>query len=803
LATAGGRPRHEVAPTHRPRADWLAVSLLLALAGPALAATVTVDGAQTYQVIDGFGVNANHRNWTNNELKPVLDALVDQAGLTLFRVVYDNTDWEQTSVYNSNPTNINWTYYNSVYSSPDFEALWGMAGYLNQRGITNGLMFNFQGAGPAWMADTMLFSGYEDEWAEMIASLVIYARNNRHLQFHLVAPDNEPDNLTDPRLQGIYMDTDQYITALDNLAARLDANGLSDVRLVGPDLAYTSLDWLAAMTNDPVLMAKLASFGFHSYQNSGGGSDGVYGFLQSSPYPDHPFWMTEFNVWCDVCESCSGGTNSWDYAFNMVQYLLAHLANGASAGLVWEGYDSFYNILNCWSYWGLFAVNDINATPKTYSPRKQFYALAQISKFVRPGAQCIDASGATDPLVLLAFYHTNYAQITLTGVNTDSQAAVLFGTLTNLPAATNLDLYYTSPDTNLAWAGSFPVANGAFTATIPANCIFTLRANLAVGPLAQVTITPPQPVVLSYQNLQFTALGTDSLGALLHPQPAFTWQTTGGGILHPDGLFRVGGALGGPFTVTATSGGITGAAPLTISGNMALGGSAFSWFNLTSSTDNSPQAPAPGLNDGDLNSNIPLLAGGGNDNPNAYEAAGVLWPNPQTFSRIVYHNGSFTATGDGVFDADFGLQFSPDGLSWSDAGPEWLLTPAYSYNSADSAGVAFAFAGGLATAQGVRCVGQVHTQPIAANSWFALATEIEAFGPPWPSPLLTATSSSNRLALSWPAALSNYYALESSTALPPGAYWTPVTNPSQVLGAQQTVTLPLAAAAQFFRLHLQ
>ena len=58
------------------------------------------------------------------------------------------------------------------------------------------------------------------------------------------------------------------------------------------------------------------------------------------------------------------------------------LAEGASAGIVWEGYDSQYVEFNPttggndppnWSYWGLFAVDDINAAVKTYTPRKGFY----------------------------------------------------------------------------------------------------------------------------------------------------------------------------------------------------------------------------------------------------------------------------------------------------------------------------------------------------------------------------------------------------------------------------------------------
>lgn len=50
------------------------------------AATVTFDGGVTYQTIDGFGANINHRSWNNDELKAMIDALVDQAGMTLFRV---------------------------------------------------------------------------------------------------------------------------------------------------------------------------------------------------------------------------------------------------------------------------------------------------------------------------------------------------------------------------------------------------------------------------------------------------------------------------------------------------------------------------------------------------------------------------------------------------------------------------------------------------------------------------------------------------------------------------------------------
>src|SRR5271170_223176 len=125
---------------------------LLVLTGSARAATVTIDGSKTYQVIDGFGANLNHRSWTNTgDLEPVLNALVNQAGMTVFRVVYDNSDWET----NNDSGNIG--VLNQVYAtSPEFQKLWGIMGYLNQLGITNGLMLNFQGFAPAWMGGESL-----------------------------------------------------------------------------------------------------------------------------------------------------------------------------------------------------------------------------------------------------------------------------------------------------------------------------------------------------------------------------------------------------------------------------------------------------------------------------------------------------------------------------------------------------------------------------------------------------------------------------------------------------------------------
>jgi O-glycosyl hydrolase len=464
------------------------------------AATVTIDGSQTHQVIEGFGVNANHRGWNNDELKPVLDGLIDQAGMTLFRVVYDNADWEGTND-NSNASVMNWPYYRTIYSSPDFQKLWDTMAYLNKKGITNGIMPNFQGFGPAWMSQPYpnyrsLAIGQEHEWAEMIASALVYARYSNHLQFTLVGPNNEPDL---PGSGVGIANGSQYALTLHALAQQLDSHGLSDLRFVGPDFSVGSTNWLPDIMADSVVMAKLAHFGMHSYSAAGVHSEYVADFIQQSPYPARTFWMTEFNVWCDVCQYAYAGTNSWLFARGTVEYLLAHLANGASAGLVWDGYDSPY--LNNyddyvhWSFWGLFAVNTTNDVPKTYTPRKGFYTLSQISKYVRPGARRISISGSPGSLQMLAFYHPDSGQLTITGVNPDASVAALSGGLASLPDITNLNLFYTTSSKNLQPGASVAVSNGGFSVNIPADSVFTLVGIVSTNP------HPALPAAGTYHGL--------------------------------------------------------------------------------------------------------------------------------------------------------------------------------------------------------------------------------------------------------------------------------------------------------------
>jgi hypothetical protein len=197
---------------------------------------------------------------------------------------------------------------------------------------------------------------------------------------------------------------------------------------------------------------------------------------------------------------------------------------------------------------------------------------------------------------------------------------------------------------------------------------------------------------------------------------------------------------------------------------------------------------------------MPCVPGGAEDDYNVYEAVGVVWSSPQTINRVVYMNGSYTTNSDGVFAAEFGLQFSPDGVIWTNAGPTWVVTPGYTYNSPSSADGSFTFTGDVASVQGVRCVGRVHTSQ-TDGSWVAFATELQAFAAPASAlPVLTASVGTNSITIFWPGS-SFDYVLEAATNLLLPIGWSPVTNSPQAIGDVQTVTVPLVFGQQFFRLH--
>ena len=446
---------HTLTAVARDAAGLTATASIPVTVSNAAGSPLTINGSQQFQTIDGFGVSANSASWDNGELRPAIDTLIAN-GSTIWRVVIEMADWEATND-DGDPDNFNWTYYNPVYSSPRFEELWSTIAYLNTKGITSKLILNFMGRGPAWMGGADLPTGLEDEWVETVASVAYYARNTRDVEFGIFAPNNESDW---DGIEGIRMDAEQYTRVMRKLAQKLDALGMGDLRLIGPDTAdiYSGVNaFLPDMLADPLIMSKVDHFAFHNYAGNSATADSV---IRNSDYPDRNFWMTELSLIGDA---------------------MANIGQGASAILVWDGYDSVYKhgIL---AGRGTAPPNDAGNGPallaystatRLYTARKALYEFAQLFRFVPAGSVRVGATQSGSDVTLYAFHHPATGRVTLVGRNTGG-AVTFSGTLSNLPAVPVFEFYQTDNTVNLLRGNDVAVTNGAFAFTAPANSVFTL-----------------------------------------------------------------------------------------------------------------------------------------------------------------------------------------------------------------------------------------------------------------------------------------------------------------------------------------
>lgn len=432
---------------------------------------ITIDGSKKLQQIDGIGVNINTRSWNNKELEPALDLLLDSLHANIWRVIVETVEkWEEKND-NDDPFSFNWNYYNALYETPKFQKAWSTIEYLNKRGITDFLMINFMGAVPAWMGKNTIKPEYEDEYVEMIASFFYYARHKRHLQFGLVSPFNE----SDIRKEGPELDEKQYARLVRKLIDRMAALGMGDIRYICPDVAKMDNGvkrYIPEMMKDSVLMSVVDHIGLHSYDGyyENGNPDSA---LKQSPYPGSDYWMTEWNAWRDGLDDGRIGVYDYAFAAQCIGYLFEFLKNGATAALVWEGYDSYYehHAPSLFSYWGILSYNP---DTRTYTPRKHFYALQQVSRFVAPGSWQLQVSEIKDSIVILAFKDMATGRLTVTGINTSSRATDVRGNMINLGPVDRFEMYHTNSNDDLKRDPDITVSENVFHITVPAQTIFTL-----------------------------------------------------------------------------------------------------------------------------------------------------------------------------------------------------------------------------------------------------------------------------------------------------------------------------------------
>lgn len=143
------------------------------------------------------------------------------------------------------------------------------------------------------------------------------------------------------------------------------------------------------------------------------------------------------------------------------------------------------------------------------------------------------------------------------------------GSLTYTWSATGGAVGFTPNGTNAAKSptATFPAA-GDYTLTVTVRNAGGFTATSAVPVRVKQTpssveVAPSSATVAYGATQQFTAERRDQFGAAMAVQPTFAWSVSGGGTISGGGLFTAGLA-GGPHTVTAEAGGISGTAQVSV-----------------------------------------------------------------------------------------------------------------------------------------------------------------------------------------------------------------------------------------------
>jgi uncharacterized repeat protein (TIGR02543 family) len=164
-------------------------------------------------------------------------------------------------------------------------------------------------------------------------------------------------------------------------------------------------------------------------------------------------------------------------------------------------------------------------------------------------------TASTTALSVLGADDNGEANLTYTWATTGTPPAAVIFSANGTNAAKNSTATFTK-------AGSY---NFQVTVKDQGNLTVTSAIAIIVNQTpTSIVASPPSATVNTSATQQFTAVERDQFATNLTTQPAFTWSVSGGGTINASGLFTAGTTAGGPYTVTAKSGSISGTGTVTV-----------------------------------------------------------------------------------------------------------------------------------------------------------------------------------------------------------------------------------------------
>jgi len=270
----------------------------------------------------------------------------------------------------------------------------------------------FSNSPPFWMTVSGSSSGstvahqdnlrpdMRESFVTYLTTVVAHFRDVEDVRFESLEAFNEPDLswMAGGRQEGYSASYSSQKMLIPMLADRLKQDGL-DTFVSGVDMNNVGDAVEAAGQLSPRALSALGRLNTHDYRLVNKPAQ-LKRFKMLAQKFHKPIWMSELGC----CFANQGDrTEMWGALFMADSVRMDLRDLGAEAWVLWQ------------PDWNVIAFDENGGAPR---PEKQFYALAQYTRFIRPGFQIISAGGASNTL---AAYSPALRRLVLVSTNWDKE----------------------------------------------------------------------------------------------------------------------------------------------------------------------------------------------------------------------------------------------------------------------------------------------------------------------------------------------------------------------------------------------
>jgi glucuronoarabinoxylan endo-1,4-beta-xylanase len=432
------------------------------------ATTVAVDPGTTFQRIDGFGVSEafgqansirNAASATSQQALNMLFGTANGAGFSILRSIIpsgsDSIEPKSPGSPSATPTYV----WNGSNNATDEGQVW-LARQAKSFGVTN--FYNVAWSAPGFMktngsdsnggslCGTSGASCSSGDWRKAYANyLVQHAKYwaSVGLTPSAVGFVNEPSLTTS--YASMLVSASQAASFMPTFSAAMKASGLSTKTACCDTLGFSLLpSYVSAVGNADVGL--WTSHGYSSAPSSTINSGG------------HSVWESEWGV------NGSTWNTSWDDGSTGAGFTWAQRIQ---TGMTRADLNAFLY------WWGVSSTGHdsalVSLSGSTLTASKRYYALANFSRFIRPGATRIGATSGDSNLTVSAYRNSDGSTVIIV-LNTGQGNVSTTYTVSGKSSGTATP-YLTNASNSTAAQTAIGLSAGAFTATVPARSLVTYR----------------------------------------------------------------------------------------------------------------------------------------------------------------------------------------------------------------------------------------------------------------------------------------------------------------------------------------